>query len=76
MCHQKNKKTIFYKNILESENISYVNLNFSLLSILLCLLDYDLESAKETIKTIIPQNRIQENILAFEKGIDYFKKQA
>jgi len=73
---KKIKKTIFYKNILESENISYVNLNFSLLSILLCLLDYDLESAKETIKTIIPQNRIQENILAFEKGIDYFKKQA
>lgn len=65
------KGLIFPMSYFKADKLSYVNLNFSLLSILLSMLEYNLEDARSILKSILPVNRVQENTLAFEKGITY-----
>ncbi|HBV5426705.1 TPA: hypothetical protein MD077_005072 [Klebsiella pneumoniae] len=65
------KELIFPMSYFKAEKINYVNLNFSLLSILLSILEYNLEDARSVLKSMLPVNRVQENLFAFEKGITY-----
>lgn len=65
------KEIILPMSYFKSEKLSHVNLNFSLLSILLSMLEYNLEDARSVLKSMLPVNRVQENLFAFEKGITY-----
>jgi len=76
MKEKKIKGLVFPMSYFKAENLNYVNLNFSLLAILLCMLEYNLENAQSVLNSILPVNRVQENILAFEKGIAYINNKS